>query len=649
MPTFMLHIVRVILLLSLLVLMSAWPAAAAGIPRPDLGDMDEAARAKIVSMQASLEQLAARDDVRPAELAEAFGHLGRLFHAYHLRDSAETCYSKSRELAPDDPRWPYYAGMLRHADGEFEAAIEHFERVLSSRPDDLPALLRLGDTLLALGRAAEAREPYARAQELDPRAAAAIYGLGKAAAAAGDHEGAIALFERALELQPGASVIHYPLGQAYRKVGDLDQAREHLSQRGEEEVNFSDPLAEQISRLVMGTAFDIVLSLARSAGDTTDTEFLGFALSYLGDVRGSIQQLEQGLSLKQQADASPLEQGRIHYVLGGLLVNDDRDPEAIQHFSRALELAPELDDARVKLGNALARAGRVDEALDAYSQVLSGDPNHAAALLKRAAALMELDRGAEARPDLERLLTLDPETAEVHVKLATVLEQSGDASAAIERYRAAAELDLGSQERPLVHVKLASLLRQQGDLEDAGMHYLRALDANPRFAPALGGLAGLLAQRGRMHEASSVFATLVEVEPDLLQPRLAEASTLILSDQHGAARKRLEAALEHFPGELQIIDVLARHLAASPDPAVRDGERAVELSLELYRGYSTPQSAETLAMAYAEVGNFVEAVHWQEELIDEIKDEVEAAELVRLRDNLARYQRGESCCAPLRE
>ena len=29
----------------------------------------------------------------------------------------------------------------------------------------------------------------------------------------------------------------------------------------------------------------------------------------------------------------PLEQGRIHYVLGGLLVNDDRDVEAVQNTS----------------------------------------------------------------------------------------------------------------------------------------------------------------------------------------------------------------------------------------------------------------------------------------------------------------------------
>ena len=56
------------------------------IPRPDLSAMEEVARRKIESMQTSLVEFVQRDDILPQELAEGFGYLGQLFHAYRLLD-----------------------------------------------------------------------------------------------------------------------------------------------------------------------------------------------------------------------------------------------------------------------------------------------------------------------------------------------------------------------------------------------------------------------------------------------------------------------------------------------------------------------------------------------------------------------------------
>ncbi len=615
------------------------------IPRPDLSAMEEAARGKIESMQGSLEELSRRDDVQPQELAEAYGHLGQLFHAYRLLDSAETCYRASHRLAPGDYRWSYYLGLVRNAQGDLEAAAADYQRALAGRPDAAAILIRLGDALVELDRIDDARQAYERALEIDPENAAAVYGLAKVTGFRGDYAGAIANFHRVLELQPEASVIHYLLSQAYRQAGDMDKAREHLTQRGQGEVKVSDPLGDQISRLAMGTAFEIVMSLAKSADDYPDAEFLGFALSHFGDVKGSIEQLQQSLTLKQEADASPLERSRIHYVLGGLLVNDGRDAEAIEQFTRALELAPDLHDARVKLGNAMARGGRLEDAIAAYGEIASRQPENTAVRLKRVAALMELGRDADARADLEKLLALEPAISEVHVRLARILEKSGDAAGAVDRYRAAAELDLSSQERARVHYRLASLLRQRGDLGDAAEQYRRALDAEPELIPALGGLAGMLAQGGRMREAAVHYATLVKLEPDQLAPRMAEATALILSDQHAAAKTALEATFQRFPNDMRVVDVLARHLAAAPDRAARDGQRAVELALQLFEEVPSPESAETLAMAYAEAGRFEQALEWQRQLLKELVADSDPALADRLQRNLALYERGEACCA----
>jgi hypothetical protein len=117
-----------------------------------------------------------------------------------------------------------------------------------------------------------------------------------------------------------------------------------------------------------------------------------------------------------------------------------------------------------------------------------------------------------------------------------------------------------------------------------------------------------------------------------------------MSDQHLEARKRLESGLKQFPNSLELKDVLVRHLAACPDRSVRDGAAAVEVGLDVFNAVPTPQSAESLAMAYAEDGQFDKAVEVQTALIVEVEAESEPAELQRLRANLRLYQEEKACC-----
>ena len=70
--------------------------------------------------------------------------------------------------------------------------------------------------------------------------------------------------------------------------------------------------------------------------------------------------------------------------------------------------------------------------------------------------------------------------------------------------------------------------------------------------------------------------------------------------------------------EVSFTHALARLLAASPDPSLRDGARALELA-EQAIAEPTLQRAETLAMSYAAAGRFDEAVQVQRDLIDQAK------------------------------
>ena len=627
-----------------------------GIPRPELGAMEEAPRRRIEALQQALEGLQADPEALPAELAEAFGELGRHFQAFQLPAAAEAAYRRAHELVPDDVRWTYFLALVQHAEGDLEAAVANYRASLPDPRNRLPTLIHLGDALLALDRVEEAEEAYRGALDIDGESAAALFGLGRVAAESGRPAEAVERFERVLELQPDASIVHYLLGQAYRKSGDVERARAELAQRGDREVVFPDPLGAEVTRLAKGTAFETVLDMAREAERVPDEEFLGFVLSQFGDVEGTIEQLRRGLAAgigagEEGDGASPIEVARVRYVLAGLLVDAGRDDEAIAELRRALELAPGLVDARIKLGNALARGGDYEAALEAFGAVLERAPDHRGALLKRAAAYTELERLPEARADLERLAAADPPHAEAQVRLGAILEELGEHAAAEERFRAAAGLDLSLVERVNVQTRLAGLLARRGAADEALAAYDAALEADGTAVAALRGRAMLLGRLGRYAAAADGFATLVEVLPDEVGPRLAEVTALILAGRHREARERLEAGLLRFPDDLGLKDVLARHLAAAPDRSVRDGERAIALAQEVFESLPTPESVETLAMAYAEAGRFDEAIRWQEELIERLGEAGEGGEgelppgtMERLRAHLALYERGEPCC-----
>jgi tetratricopeptide (TPR) repeat protein len=388
----------------------------------------------------------------------------------------------------------------------------------------------------------------------------------------------------------------------------------------------------------------VLLDLASDTEGFDEEQFLGFALSQFATNESAVQQLRQGLGQLQDPGKAKTR-GRIHYAMGGLLVNAGQDDEAVPAFFKAVELAPDLLDAHIKLGNAFARAANFDQALGQYEKVLQLAPTHMAALVKHSATLMSLQRFAEAKAELIRIRQMEPTNSEAVIRLAQCHEQLAETGDAIARYRDALTHALNVQDRTEVPFHIALLDRQDGKIEAAEESYRQSLAADADYRPSLSGLASLLAQGGRLKEAAELYNRLAGLEPELLAPRLAEATALILSGQHAVAKERLEAGILLFPEEPQLKDILARHLAASPDLSIRDGRRAVELAEAVFNQIPTLESSETLAMAYAEAGRFKDAVEWQKQLLLKVPENADPKGLQRLRANLALYEASQRCCA----
>jgi hypothetical protein len=108
----------------------------------------------------------------------------------------------------------------------------------------------------------------------------------------------------------------------------------------------------------------------------------------------------------------------------------------------------------------------------------------------------------------------------------------------------------------------------------------------------------------------------------------------------------LEQANQRFPDRGLTAHDLARLLAACPDTSLRNGERAVELAMEVFQAQKTPLHAETLAMALAEAGRCEEAANLQRMLISTVEQNNDDVPIMRYKTGLARYEKGKPCRPP---
>lgn len=523
------------------------------LPKPPLDRLEPQARELIQGLQADLQGTAsAVDDIAAPEAL--WGELGQTYLAYDFTAAAAQCLANAEQLDPGNPRWPYYRAVVAQRRGDLAAAEAHLERTLELRPGDVPTVLRLARMALE-AHDLEAAEQRFQEALADPAAAAyASYGLGRVAIERQDPQRAIVHFRQTLAQQPEATAVHHALGLAHRDAGSLDKATQHLALAGPQAPRFDDPWLAEASQKVTGA--------------------------------------------------------RVHLSQGGRDRRAGRYDSAIQHFRRAIELAPEDPSGHHNLGVVLGDLGRHREAVGHLQLALELEPERIDALFDLAMAHSRLGQMDEAVANLDRVLTLDPLDHEAR------------------RRRAALHLQQGRTE--MARTELRQMLT--ADTQDTASRWLLAqaeeAAGNPEAA-------------GRHYEAVAV------AEPDRLAAHLGVVRLWMASGDYGRVKGHLETALENPSSSPEtrypLQHLLARLLATCPDATLRNGPRALELAQQVFARQPTLPHGETLGLALAEAGRFEEATALQEQLVEQARRAGAPPALrQRLEMELASYRRGEA-------
>lgn len=247
---------------------------------------------------------------------------------------------------------------------------------------------------------------------------------------------------------------------------------------------------------------------------------------------------------------------------------------------------------------------------------------------------------AEELAALRRAVEQDLDDVDKRLRFAQALIAAGRVGPAMDQLEEALGRDPGNAEG---HAYLGLCYQLRSRPEDAVAAYRRALELDPDLVAAHNALAVLLIAKGDDGEARGHLERAVELAPGAVEPRLELASLLVRSGRFAEALARLDEALEAAGGEAPRVGyALALLLAACPQEAVCDPQRALSLADGLYRARPTPGNAQLLALALGASGRFDEAVQVQGELIEVAEEAGLSGPIVeRMRRTLESFERRE--------
>jgi tetratricopeptide (TPR) repeat protein len=168
----------------------------------------------------------------------------------------------------------------------------------------------------------------------------------------------------------------------------------------------------------------------------------------------------------------------------------------------------------------------------------------------------------------------------------------------------------------------AVAFEQMGEFEKALKDYDRAIELHPKEVVWFFNRGQAYHIKKVYKEAISDYSKAIELDPEHAWAYYNRGLAYYDSKAYGNAVSDYSRAIELDAKHSWALNNLALILAACPDAKYRDGEKAVEYARKAcdLSGHKAANHVATLAAAYAEVGQFKQAVGWMQKALDLAKD-----------------------------
>ena len=364
------------------------------------------------------------------------------------------------------------------------------------------------------------------------------------------------------------------------------------------------------------------------AGSTSETE------------RGAIDKLNRALQagpLEAPLPANPKtgpefgERARAYFRKGQL----DR---AVADINAAIKLEPRNREWLKLRGQMHSYMGNHDDAIADFGAMIALDGHDVEAYRMRASEHYQKNDFKTALTDVETAIKIAPKDPHNYSLRGQLYFATGDYDHAIAGMDAAIRLD--PTNLPLLASR-AAMFQQMGQYDRAIADCDRMIAMKPNDSEPYRYRAGEYQFKGDFERAISDLGEALKRKPNDAALYLARAELEILVGRWADAHSDYEQVARTNPDNADFLDSTAWTLATSTRPGMLDGRHAVALATKACQltAWRNWKYLDTLAAAYAEVGDFEQAVRWQQEAI-RWGGGLQATDVIGIKGRLRLYEQG---------
>ena len=263
--------------------------------------------------------------------------------------------------------------------------------------------------------------------------------------------------------------------------------------------------------------------------------------------------VEQSAKIYRSVIAQYKPMATAHFGLGQVQAAQADWPAAIESYSRACEIAPDLAAAHYALGMAYRKTGDIakarlhiglyqrakqvkqpteDPLMENVTSLYSGGLTH----LAKGSSLYLEGKLREAAVEFEAALEVNPRLVMAHINLIAMYGQLDQPDKAEQHFREAVDIDPGWVE---TYYNWGMFLVQHDRKNEAAEMFQKAVEVNPNYREARIQLALLLEDSGHSKEAAAQYERVLEVDPTHRQAHYFLGRSLLVNG-------RVEEAIQHL-------------------------------------------------------------------------------------------------------